>query len=106
MKERESRTDPLLPHDRLQLGSRKLGLTFSNRDVAVRTVTDLAEARAYADYSLTGTIGLNETKGGSVIDQVDDTYFGNSHSAEWERSIQDSQQFYGALLLSFDLNAR
>jgi hypothetical protein len=89
--------DPSLSADQ------RLGVVFLNRDVAARSVTDVAEAKAYADYSLTGSIGFNETQGGSVGDYVDDSYFGDNHSAEWQLQIQSLETFYNMLLLKFEL---
>jgi hypothetical protein len=70
-----------------------------------RFVQDPTEAKAYADYSLTGTIGYgaNGTSGGSIADEVNDTNFGNEHSSEWGRGIQDGDlsSFYSKLLDKF-----
>ena len=86
----------------LPIGQR-LGLLTSGG--VQRSVTDVAEAKAYVDYSLTGTIGrgLNGTQGGSVTDSVDDSYFGDEHSSEWARNIQQLLPFYNALMYKFEL---
>jgi Alpha/beta hydrolase of unknown function (DUF900) len=78
----------------------RLGL---NREGLLRNVTDPAEAKAYVDFSLTGTIGFgqNGTKGGSIADSVDDSYFGDEHSSEWDRNIQELVPFYNTLMLKF-----
>jgi hypothetical protein len=70
-----------------------------------RFVTDPAEAKAYVDYSLTGTIGLglNGTQGGSIVDSVDDSGFGDEHSSEWGRNIQQLLPFYNTLMDKFEL---
>ena len=75
-----------------------------------RFVTEPTESKAYADFSRTGTIGGankgNNSQGGSIVDSVDDSYFGDHHGNEWELKNQDLQQFYDDLLTSFDLNAQ
>ena len=84
----------------------KLGIQFF---LSVgRFVTDPAEAKAYADFSLTGTIGgankqANQSQGGAVGDSVDDSSFGDEHSSEWDRNIQKLKGFYDTLLIKFNL---
>ena len=90
-------------YDRSLPVDQRLGVTFLNRAIAVRAVSEQAEAKAYADYSLTGAIGFNETQGGSIQDSVDDSYLGDDHGAEWNWKIQDLSAFYNALLLKFGL---
>jgi hypothetical protein len=72
-----------------------------------RALTDFAESRAYADYSLTGTIGATDTaltgSTGSISSSVNDNYFGDEHSSEFNRSIQQLEPFYNALMTSFIL---
>jgi len=62
---------------------------------------------------LTGSIGgankqAKQSQGGAVVDSVDEvqTYgFGNDHSEEWDRPIQDQgeQSFLDDFMTSFDL---
>jgi Alpha/beta hydrolase of unknown function (DUF900) len=74
-----------------------------------RLVSDPAEAKAYADFSLTGTIGIGnngakETFGGAIFNSVDDSSaFGDEHSSEWNRNIQVLTPFYDNLMLDFGL---
>jgi pimeloyl-ACP methyl ester carboxylesterase len=71
----------------------------------LRAVTDQAETKAYINYSLTGAIGCNETQGGAVADYQNDNSFGDEHSSEWDRNIQDSalQSFYNTLMTKFEM---
>jgi hypothetical protein len=56
---------------------------------------------------LTGTIGSanesGESTGGSIVDKVDDTYFGDGHSYEWEWPIQKTGEFYWTIMERFNL---
>jgi hypothetical protein len=73
---------------------------FYNTIIATRYLTDQGEVKAYDDHSLTGAIGhIATTSNGSISSSVNDTSFGNEHSSEWIRNIQDSnlQTFYQTL---------
>ena len=87
----------------MNLAYTTLGITFEL--YPARFIQESTEAKAYADYSLTGTIGLglNGTSGGSIVDQVDDSNFGDEHSSEWGRNIQDADLslFYSTLMDKF-----
>jgi len=74
--------------------------------IAHRYLTDDGEVKAYLDHSLTGAIGHIATpangttiSNGSIINSNDDTSFGDEHSSEWVRTIQDSnlRTFYSTL---------
>lgn len=80
--------------------------------VWLRAVTNHAEAKAYVDYSVTGTIGSQTVLGGAVTGYQDWSILGNDHGAEWNKSIQQLRNttasggqfgFYGSLLKSFEL---
>lgn len=83
----------------------RVELIFTGADrLRVRRVTDPAEAKAYVDYSLTGTIGGIVASGGAVGSFVNDTYFGDDHGAEWGGGLQSLKPFYNALLSAFDID--
>jgi hypothetical protein len=82
-----------------RLGFETANMSGSTTD---RPVLDPVEAKAYADFSLTGSIA-RESQGGAIEDYVDDSYFGDSHSNEWVWKIQKLKTFYNTLLLKFEL---
>ncbi len=55
-----------------------------------RYLRDQGEVKAYVDYSLTGAIGQRATtSNGSIASSNNDNGFGDEHSSEWVRNIQD-----------------
>jgi hypothetical protein len=87
----------------------KLGISFL---LSVgRFVTDPAEAKAYADFSLTGSIGgenkqAKQPQGGSIVGSIDEVQsygFGDSHNEEFSKNVQDLQPFLDDLMTSFGL---
>lgn len=73
---------------------------FYNTLIATRYLTDQGEVKAYDDHSLTGAIGyIATTSNGSIASSNNDSAFGDEHSSEWVRNIQDStlQTFYTTL---------
>lgn len=89
-------------YDRSAASGQKLGIIYA---LSVgRLVNDHSEAKAYVNYSLTGAIGFNETAGGSISDYVDDSYFGDEHSAEWDWRIQKLKGFYNTILVKYGIN--
>jgi hypothetical protein len=72
-----------------------LFLSGSISSPVYRYVTNSAhasEAKAYVDYSLTGTIGVQTTAAGS-ISAVHSAHALNTHSYEWENPIQNTNVF-------------
>jgi len=70
-----------------------------------RIVTDPAEAKAYVDQSLTGTIGSNAGLYGAVAAQVSEDAMGQDHGYESNNPIQDPTtfSFYNDLMESYGL---
>jgi len=90
-------------YDPSYAASDRLNYNFYLDQYAHRSVTDFGEARAYVDYSLTGTIGGKDTSllQGSLTGSVNDDYLGMNHSTEFNWSIQQLKQFYDTLLTTF-----
>ena len=84
----------------------RLFLTFLSAPgfpAARRVVTDPGEAKAYVDFSLTGTVGVSPLALGSISGLENDDYFGDSHSAEWNLNIQNLTGFYNRLIVRLNL---
>ncbi|OIQ83566.1 hypothetical protein GALL_346430 [mine drainage metagenome] len=65
-----------------------------------RYLIDPHESMSYATQSLTKTAGGDGRTAGSISSSVSlDTWnFGDQHSAEWERDIQETAPFYSELM--------
>ena len=89
------------------LSGQKLG--FESNSLLFRGLGDFGEARAYADFSLTQTIGSYDTTSafGAISGGVDENQagynFGNHHSSEFNLSIQQLGPFYYDLLINFSI---
>jgi hypothetical protein len=70
-----------------------------------RYLIDPHEAMPYAVQSLTRTVGVDGTTSGSVRWAVPlDTWnFGDQHSAEWDRNLQETALFYDELMFRINI---